>query len=60
MKEYQDTLGLINEIWESMKKTVIKGYKEDSRIYTSWTASGEGKEEISWLKIVSVLMLSDD
>ena len=46
-------------MWEGMKNSVIKSYNEDNRIYTSWTPSGEGKEEIGWLKIISVLMLSD-
>ena len=59
-KEYEQILLVIKKQEQSIKNRVLTGFTEDKKIYTSWTPNGEGKEEIRWLKIISVLLLSDD
>ena len=51
---------MLNRIRDSVKALILRDFKDENKIYTSWTSTGEGKEEISWLKVVSLLFLRDD
>lgn len=39
-QEHTETLSILKNVVESLKKNIMKGFNEDNKIYTSWSPEG--------------------
>lgn len=47
----------LNKIGAAVGRKVVKNYKDNKEVYTSWTADGKNRERNGWGQIVAALFL---
>ena len=47
----------LKKVGNALATNIYNQFKNHYKVYTSWDPSGNGKEQVRWLKIVTALIL---